>query len=78
MIDIYEVVKKLTGPIRPVGETNTDDARFENLKVMTDLIDSLLSDIDAIEYDFKRSHQYSMKKASEFARDFQDRMRIIE
>ena len=35
-IDVYKVVKKLIGEIDPIGETQTDDERFENLKAMTD------------------------------------------
>ncbi len=30
----FDVVKKLIGEVRPVGETNTDNARFENLKAL--------------------------------------------
>lgn len=32
MIDTYEVVKKIIGKIEPLGETNIDNDRFENLK----------------------------------------------
>jgi hypothetical protein len=37
-IDIYKVVKKLIGAIEPVGATHIDEGRFENLKVMTELV----------------------------------------
>lgn len=70
MIDIYEVVKKLVGEIEPIGETQTDDRRFENLKAMTWLIEKLLYDIDDIAFRFKNSHQFSMKRAAEYASDF--------
>ena len=41
MVEIYEVVKGLIGP---VGETQ-EDGCFENLKVLIDLVDSLTEDI---------------------------------
>ena len=73
MIDIHEVAKKLIGQINPIGETNTDDKRFENLKVMTDLIDKLLQDICEIEFSYKHNQEYSMKRACDFAREFLDK-----
>lgn len=78
MIDIYKVVKKLIGEIKPIGETNTDNKRLENLKVMTELVDSLLTDIDEIAYNYKNNHQFSMKRASDFASKFQDKIGIVE
>jgi len=68
-MDVYDVVKKLVGEIKPVGETNTDDYRFENLKVMTDLVDKLLTDIDDIVPE-KRSQEFSRKRAGDFADKF--------
>ena len=41
-MEVYDVVKKLIGPIEPVGESHTDEKRFENLKALTELVDSLL------------------------------------
>ena len=75
---IYQVVKKLVGAIDPVGETTADDKRFENLKTMTALIDKLLMDVDAVHYENKNNHQYSMKRASDFAKDFFDNINIKE
>lgn len=77
MIDIYEVVKKLVGEIEPIGETRTDEARFENLKVMTDLVDKLITDIDGMCV-YEKNHQASMKKAAKYASDFLTRLGIEE
>ena len=68
-MDIYEVVKKLVGPISPVGETYADNDRFENLKTMTELVDKLVFDINAVVPNKDRV-EYSMKKAGEFADKF--------
>ena len=78
MIDVYELVIKLVGPIAPVGETHTDDKRFENLKAMTELVDKLLTDIDDVAYLNKDRQEYSMKTAAEFASAFYDKIGIVE
>ena len=74
MIDVYEVVLKLIGRIQPVGETQTDNNRFENLKAMTELVDKLLTDIYGIAHSYKNNHQYSMKKAAAYASEFYTRI----
>ncbi len=78
MMDVYEVVKKLVGEINPIGDTNVDKVRLDNLNIMTELVDSLLTDIDAVANNYKNNHQYSMKKASEFASDFFTKIGIEE
>lgn len=65
----YDIVKKLVGEIEPVGETNTDEKRFKNLEQMTNLVDSLLLEIRTVS-ECKTSHEYSVKKAGEFADNF--------
>ena len=71
-MNIYDIVQKLIGPTIPVGETNTDDARFENLKELTDLVNSLLSDIDSIAYEFKDRYEFSVKRAVDHCDKFLD------
>ena len=77
-IDLYKVVKKLIGEIDPIGEIQTDDERFENLKAMTELVDYLLTDINFVSFRYKNDHQYSMKRASEFASKFITDIGIVE
>jgi hypothetical protein len=77
VMEVYDVVKKLVGEIAPIGETNADNARFENLKAMTELVDKLLSDIDEVA-NRKTSHSYSIKRAGEYASAFFDRIGIVE
>lgn len=74
---VYDVVVKLIGNVRPVGETYEDDRRFENLKEMTILVDNLLSDIDCV-IPYKSKKEYSMKRAGEFADNFFTKLGIIE
>ena len=68
-MDLLEVVRKLVGEIDPVGETNEDNKRFENLKVLTDLVDSLLTDIDRVNPGTYQ-HEYSRIRAAEFVSKF--------
>lgn len=77
-MDIHEIVKKLIGDILPIGETVGDDKRFENLKTMTELVNVLLTDIDNVNYLNKDSHEFSVKRAAEFASAFFDKIGIVE
>lgn len=76
-MELIDIVRKLVGPIDPVGETNTDEARFENLKEMTKLVDRLVLDIDRI-IPNKNRPEYSMTRAGKFADDFLTRLGIEE
>ena len=69
-MDLHEIVKKLVGKINPVGETNADNERFENLKVLCALVDNLIMDIDDMSFQNKDAHEFSVKRASEYAEKF--------
>lgn len=47
-MELIDVVRKLIGPVNPIGESNTDEERFENLKTLTELVDFLVGDIDQV------------------------------
>ena len=70
---IYQVITKLIGPINPQGETNTDNERFENIKVMTEVTEMLIRDIDDVAYKNKDRQEYSMKRAGEHASKWMDK-----
>ncbi len=74
---LYEIVRKLNGPISAVGETNADNQRYENLVELTELVNLLLTDIDSAARS-KNNHQASMAKIGKFASDFFDRIGIHE
>ncbi len=76
LMEIDDIVRKLVGNIMPIGETNVDDVRFEHLKVMCELVDRLLTDIDTVATDNKRRVEYSMKRAGKYANDFYTRIGI--
>lgn len=71
----YEIVKKLIGPVRGVGETNEDGRRESNLRKTIELVDRLVFDIGEAARD-KNSPQYSVamigKTASKFLSDLEE------
>lgn len=69
MIDIYAVTKKLIGSIEPVGETNTDEKRLENIKQHIDLVSALLHDLQCVRHNKDRD-EHSMKQIGKEADDF--------
>ena len=66
----YDVVKKLIGPIYPVGDSGEDELRFKNLEIMTLLVHALVMDIDEVSYRNKTRQEDSIKKAVKFADKF--------
>jgi len=64
-----EIVMKLIGPVMPIGETNTDQNRFESLKHLCELVDRLVFTIDSV-IPNKNRPEASMKKAGEYADKF--------
>ena len=73
---IYEVVKKLIGNIRPQGCSNRDKESNENLKKFIEVFTAMHVDIDDVAYDFKDSHEASVKKAANIANKHLDTMGI--
>jgi hypothetical protein len=62
---LYDIVTKLIGPISPVGQTEVDSKRLDNLRETTQLIDDLLSDIASVAND--KGLEWSVKQASDYA-----------
>ena len=75
---IFEVTKKLTGKIRPVGETNEDERRLENLKQTIELIELLITDVEGVANQYKDRVEFSMKRAGKEAADFLENYGIRE
>lgn len=70
MLNIYDVTEKLIGNIDPIGETNTDNERFENLKVMADLVCKLLEDIAFVYHNNKNANEHSRTIAMRYSKQF--------
>ena len=63
---LYEIVIRLNGPIDPIGETNTDNRRYENLLRLGDFVHLILQDIYDVSKNMGR-HEYSMHRAGKQA-----------
>ena len=66
----FEIVNKLIGPVTPVGETNEDNKRFENLKQMCELAGNLLNEIGKVGESANGRHEASVRKAAIYACNF--------
>lgn len=66
---LHEVIKRLVGPIDPVGETIADSDRFDNLKMMTYVVEHLMADIERVAVHADRK-EFSMKRAGQYAKKF--------
>lgn len=65
---ILEIIEAMIGEVMPIGETCEDDKRFENLKKMCDITQSLIETIKHVSE--KSSYEYSIKRASNYAEKF--------
>ena len=65
-----EIVNKLIGTVMPSGDSSRDDERFENLKAMCELVNNLITQIDDVSYRNRESHEFSVKRSADFAKDF--------
>ena len=77
-MELYDIVNKLVGPIRPIGDSVEDAERLANLKNLTDLLDKCLTDIDHIADEFAHRDEWSMKQAGRHCVTFLDTIGIRE
>lgn len=70
MMTHTEIVIKLIGPIRPVGDASVDPERLENLKDLTDLVNALVVLIDDVATINNDSHEHSRAVAGKHAYKF--------
>ena len=69
---MFDIVMKLTGQIEPVGETHTDDKRFENLQILLKLMCKLHVEIDRIATENKDRQECSMARAGKLCNEYLD------
>lgn len=65
----YDVIKKLLGPIDPIGDSQVDADRYENLLATTHLVDKLLFDINQVSR-FATHSAHSIAHAGKWAQNF--------
>ena len=64
-----DLVRKLVGPIEPVGDSSIDPKRLENLREQCQIIDGLIEDIKVVSRDII-SQEHSVHLAGEIAKEF--------
>lgn len=73
-----EIILKLIGQVQPVGETNEDKARFENLKLMCEVADGLLAEISQVSFNGSGHQEASIVRATKYANDYLSSFRPYE
>lgn len=73
-MEIFDVVKKLTGKINPVGSSEIDNERFENLKVYCELFDKMHTELCDIAWENKDMKQFSIKNSVDYINKILDKL----
>jgi len=61
------ILERLIGQLSPIGESNTDESRLQNLKDACELMDELMVRIFKISYEYKDSHEHSCREIGQYA-----------
>jgi hypothetical protein len=69
------VVKRLVGVVNPIGQSSADLVRFENLRHLTEVTEELLEIIKHVHTSNQHSHEHSVKRASNHAGEFLERIK---
>ncbi len=69
-----DVIKKLIGPVRPIGETNADDERLKNLHEMMDVMQFMYWELRSIAAN-KDAGEYSISLAGKEAHNFLENLK---
>jgi hypothetical protein len=75
---VYEVITKLTGKLRPVGDSSIDEERLTNLKLFIEVFNLMHIEIDDIAYRFHDSPHASIKRIADECSKHLDSMGIEE
>ena len=66
-MELKDIVMKMIGNVEPIGSTDVDEERFENLKQLCDLTEKLIYEIEKVAVNNKDMPEYSMSKTSKYA-----------
>lgn len=72
--DLFDVIKRLLGLITPIGESNQDEIRYDNLQQTTKLTNSLVNHIIFVG-EMKHNGEASIKKARNNANLFLEHLK---
>lgn len=68
-MELTEIVNKLIGPIKPLGDSSQDPKRLLNLVKQIELVDDLIDQILQVD-GFKGAKEHSVKKAAREASNY--------
>jgi len=68
-MEMIDVVRRLLGPIEPVGESREDERRLHNLEATIDVVDRLMCDINSAADEANRT-EHSMRVIGQRAKQF--------
>ena len=71
---IIKIIDALNGSVKPIGETNADNKRFDSLKALEEIINCLLDDIQVL-IPNRNSYEYSVKRAGNEAVEYLQEVR---
>lgn len=78
-MELIDIVDKLIGNIKPIGDTAIDEKRFENLKAYCELINEMVRKVDDVACENENNTLASVKKANDYIGDFfTNKLRIAE
>ena len=66
---IEQICRDLVGPIKPIGKTEVDDARYANLREHLQIVDVLLDHVMGL-VPYADHPEYSLKRAGKDAREY--------
>jgi len=69
-MNLYDITKKISGPISPIGCTATDKDRYQNLLQVIELTASLLAELQCIHENNIDSHEASRSEAANLIEAF--------
>jgi hypothetical protein len=73
-MEMIDIVKKLIGPIEPIGDSSTDEKRLENLREFIKLAREMIDGLKSVEKNSK-SHMGSVSFAGKTAKVFLDEIK---
>lgn len=65
-----DVVKKLVGPINPIGDSGEDARRYENIVHMSKVIEELVREMEYVVHSNRHAYEGSVRKSADFAEKF--------
>lgn len=74
--DLHTIVNKVIGGVSPVGESYTDNERFENLKEFVELVHAFVWELQEVSR-YANNHEYSMRRAGQFAKLALEQLRDV-